>query len=241
MIWLPKKKLVVDTFTANTTAYELFPIDYAIKFVPEWWKNAPKEYEVKNLHPASTIKRCPAIINQYKHGLILPLWSDFAIATRGGTNWEVQFSDPQANIEPHDSRQWDMYADPKEFKHLKLMSPWAMKTKEDVSWTYSKPMWSFPAGDNLVIASGIVEFKTQSSTHINMLMPLAERDPYILQAGQPMAQIIPLTDKDIELRTHLISLDEFKAKYTNRFSYAFTKGHIRTNNIKKQKKCPFQF
>lgn len=241
MFWFKRSKIVVDCFTSNKSAYELFPIDHSIKFVPEWWKNTPKEYVVRELFPVSTIKRCPAIINQYKHGIILPLWSDLAISVREGAKWEAMFSDPRAAIEPHDANQWKSYANPAEFTHLKLKSPWAIKTKDEIYWTYNKPVWNFPAENNLIITPGIVEFKHQHSTHVNILVPLQPKPPYVISSGQPIAQMIPLTEKEIEVRTHLISEDEYNAQYTNSFLYSFTKNYTRLKNIKKEKKCPFRF
>lgn len=240
MLWIKKSKIVVDCFTANAQAYELFAIDHALAFLPDWWLNAPKEYEVRGLFPASTIKRCPAVINTFKHGIMIPLWSDLAIASRGGTDWEVKFSDPETSIEPHDSKQWDVYADPKEYMHMKLMSPWAISTKQGVSWTYGKPMWNFPANNNLFVAPGIVDFKNQHSTHVNILLPLEKRDPYIIKAGTPIAQMIPLTEKVVDLKHHLLSDDEYKARHKNKFSFAFTRGYVRATAIKKEKKCPFK-
>lgn len=241
MFLFKKRKLVVDCFTSNMNAFELFPIQQSIKFVPEWWKNAPKEYEVRELFPVSTIKRCPAIIEQYKHGLIIPLWSDLAIAARGGDNWEIKFSNPNTSIEPHDSKQWSSFADPNKYKHFKLMSPWALQTKEEIYWQYSKPVWSFPVNSNLFIAPGIIDFKTQHSTHVNLLMPLEARPPYVINAGQPIAQLMPLSDREVDIRLHLISEDEYKARHTSRFTHSFVKGYMRTNAIKKEKKCPFHF
>lgn len=239
MIWLPKKKLVVDCFTHDSTAYELYPVDKSIKFVPDWWRNMPKEYEVRGLFPASTMKRCPAIIESYKHGIILPLWSDLAIKTNGGTDWEIKFSNPHTAMEPHDSKQWDAYANPSDFMHVKLMSPWAFRTKDEVAFMLTKPMWSFPPDNSLVITSGILNFNHQHSTHVNMLIPLKKAPSYVINAGQPMTQLIPLTERQIEIKRHLISYEEFQSKHMNVFSHSFTKSYMKTLAIKKGKKCPF--
>ena len=241
MIWLPKKKIVVDCFTSSKPAYELFPIDHAIKFVPDWWRNMPKEYEIGELFPASTMKRCPAVIETFKHGLMLPLWSDLAISTKGGNDWELKFSDPMCGIEKHDARQWDAYADPNKYMQFKLMSPWALRTKEDIMWSYSKPTWAFPPESTLNIFGGIISFQSQHSTHVNVMIPLAPAPNYIVQAGQPMAHIVPLTEKAIEIRRHLITPEEFKLKFSNQFNFAFTKSYKRAVTIKKESKCPFKF
>ena len=121
------------------------------------------------------------------------------------------------------------------------MSPWAIESKDEVHWQFSKPVWSFPITNNLFITPGIVDFKTQHSTNINILMPLEARPSYVINAGQPIAQLIPLSDKEIDIRTHLISEEEYAARHNSRFSHSFVKGYMRTNAIKKEKKCPFNF
>lgn len=241
MFMFKPSKLVIDCFTANSSAMEYFPIDHAINFIPDWWKNAPKEYMVRELFPTSTMKRCPAIIETFKHGIMLPLWSDLAVAMRGSDNWEVKFASPLTRMEPHDSKQWDFYADPKDFTHIKLMSPWAISTKSDVKWTFTKPMWNFDADDDIFIAPGVLDFKTQHSTNINLLLPLKAARSYILEAGQPMAHLVPMSDKEIVIRRHLISESEYLARFVNKFSHSFVKGYLRANNMKKQSKCPFAF
>lgn len=241
MIFLPRKKIVVDCFTSSINAFELFPIDHAIKFVPDWWRNMPKEYEVRNLFPASTLKRCPAVIETYKHGMILPLWSDLAIRTDGGHDWEIKFSDIKSNIEVHDARQWSAYADADKFTQYKLMSPWAVKTKEDIMWSFSKATWNFNPDNPLHILNGVIGFQTQHSTHINIIMPLDQAPSRVIQAGQPMIHMLPLTEKEIVIKKHLISEDEYALKHTGRFTYAFTKGFKKAMAIKKEKKCPFNF
>lgn len=241
MFLFKRSKIVVDCFTFNPIAYDLFPIQTAINFIPDWWKNAPKEYTVRDLHPTSTIKRCPGIVNQYKYGFIIPLWSDLAIATRGNDDWEIQFSDPRTSIESHNPQQWASYADPNKFFHAKLKSPWAIKTKQEVYWSYSKPLWNFAPDDDLYISSGTLEFKNQNSSHINIFIPKARRDSRVISAGQPMIHAVPMSDKNIEIKTHLIDEQEYNSKYTNQFNYSFTKGYSRAKNVKKAKKCPFHF
>ena len=78
-----RKKIVVDCFTDNYSINELFPIQTANNFYPDWWKNLPKTYDAMNKWglrvSQSTMKKCPAIIDLYKTGFIMPLWSDLQI------------------------------------------------------------------------------------------------------------------------------------------------------------------
>lgn len=241
MFWFKRSKIHVDCFTTNVHAFELFPIDNSLEFIPEWWTHAPKEYKVRDLFPSSTIKRCPAIINQYKYGIIIPLWSDLAVSSKGGTNWEIKFSDPKTNMEQHDAGQWSAYADPTKFTHIKLKSPWALKTKDEIYWTYSKPVWNFPAGDKLIVAPGVLEFKHQHSTHVNLFIPTSDAFSQVFTAGQPISQMIPLSDKEVVVHRHLIDEAEYDRQFENRFNHSFTRGYTRTKKIKKAKKCPFHF
>ena len=69
----------------------------------------------------------------------------------------------------------------------------------------------------------------------------------IVNAGQPMVHSIPLSDRELDIKNHLISNDEFDKrlmKFTSTFS--FQKRYLQSKKIienreKEEKKCPFGF
>lgn len=237
MIFIPTPKLVVDCFTYNRNAYELFPIDDAVKFFPDWWKHMPRESEKHGFIPVSTIKRCAGIQDTYKSGIILPLWSDLAMRFENN-KWDFQFADNQTIITPHSPEQWKYYADPNKFTHIKIESPWALYTKKAINWTFMKPTWNFPADCQLNIVSGTLNFRYQHGTHINMLLPVRPMKDIIL-AGQPMAHMIPHTEKRVVLKHHFVTEEEFRHRYDGRLMHSFVRGYQRAVPIRKGMKCPF--
>ena len=97
-----KKKVVIDAFTHMRTAYEYFPIDYAIKFVPEWWKSLPKEYtKTTNLGlnlNISTLKRCNGFLDLYARGFVLPMWSDLVMNTQETGGYQFQWANSNSAV-----------------------------------------------------------------------------------------------------------------------------------------------
>ena len=63
------KKITVDCFTPYRDVYEYAKIDHAIKYIPEWWKNTPGVHPEQDIQ---TVKKCPAFLNFYKRGIIIP-------------------------------------------------------------------------------------------------------------------------------------------------------------------------
>lgn len=239
MIFIPRSKITVDCFTYNQNAYELFRIDHAINFFPDWWKTMPNESEKHGLIPVSTLKRCNGIQDTYKSGIILPMWSDLAIRFEEG-KWDFQFADSQSIITPHSPEQWKYYADPNKFTHIKIESPWSLQCKKDINWTYIRPSWNFAPDSPLNILTGTLNFKYQHGTHINVLLKVQTLKQIVL-AGQPMAHIIPHTEKQIVLKHHHVSVDEYHSKIARRLTHSFVKGYRKSMNIRKGSKCPFHF
>ena len=61
--------IILDYYTYNPYAYNFAKINHGHHYIPEWWKSTPK---VVKGHP--TIKNCPAFIEYYKKGIVIPMW-----------------------------------------------------------------------------------------------------------------------------------------------------------------------
>jgi hypothetical protein len=241
MIFIFKKpKIILDCFTASSGAMEN-KIDYANKFLPEWWKTAPKNVD-NDFFSTSTIKRCQGIIDTYRQGLMIPLWSDLAFKVQDGL-YQWQFADHKSGADVHDSNQFDFYVDPKYYGHVKLASPWLIKSKDNVKFYWTKPFWNYKPNNPFFITDGVIDFKYNHSSHINMFINLTMNHLFMINAGSPIIHALPLSDKDILIKTHLVS-NEFMEQNTKNV-YTFINKYRSSKNaeIKKEKesKCPFNF
>ncbi len=216
MIFLFKPKTItVDTFTNNSAVYEYFKIKQARDFIPDWWKNIPTTTERSTSFglkfKTPTVRYCDGIRGFYDKGLILPLWSDLIIETESDGSWRYQYSANETRpIEFHSKDQLGPSFD--NYIHCKLMSPWLIEEKTGINFLYTEPTWNLlPHIHCLKVLPGIMNFKHQCSTHVNVLLSKV-KNRIEIENETPLAHLIPLENKKIEIKHHLISTEEFDNK-----------------------------
>jgi hypothetical protein len=239
MIFIFKKqKLVLDCFTFDKKLYDFYRIDKASNFYPNWFKNLDKDYDDKIVR-ASTIKRCVGILDTYQKGFIIPMWSDLNIKiTDGSYEWLFAYDKTMAMV--HDYRQWSAYVSPLDYGHLKINSIWRIKSKKDTKFYFTHPYWNHNPINTYSIIPGMLNFKYQSDTNINMFFDLKQNKIIEIKQGTPMIHLMPLTDKEIVLKHHLISFDEY---HSDSSSFSFHNSYLKQKKMidDKEKKCPFNF
>lgn len=241
MFWFKRKKIIVDAFVTDEKYIKFSPIERASKHWPEWFKSTPNNYgngEIKE----STIKQCNGILDLYKNSFIIPLWTEFNINAQNGT-LSAYPADKQTPVTPHPEEQWKTYADPKQYKHIKINSPWLLKTKEPINWVVQKPFWNFKLYEPFIIPEGILNFKYQSGTNINIFVNMEKNFETILKFNSPILQLIPLTEKEIEFKYHLVLEKEWATKLIPQiaFNLNYNKHKKLIDDQESKKKCPFGF
>lgn len=245
MIFFKRKEIVVDCFTNLNSAYNFFPIQESSKFLPNWWKNTSKYIPVNDIYSIfndKTLKSCNGLIDTYREGFMIPLWSDLLITVKDKIASCV-FADQKSYTNVHSPQQWNTYADPNEVGHIKIASPWKIKTKSNIKFFLTKPYWNYKMLEDFSILSGTLSFKYQHESNINMFINLEKNKNLIIEANSPLAHIIPLTENKVIFKNHLIDDKEFNS-FSDKFifggSYDFKKSFL--NRLEKtEKKCPFGF
>ncbi len=239
MIFIFKKKeIVLDCFTTEPYVYNFNKINLISEHYPLWLKNTKKDYEVE-FFKQSTIKKCIALTEMYKHGAVIPMWSDLAMNIKDKEiRW--QFADTRTNIDSHDKKQWDNFSDVNQFCQFKIYSPWFFQTKKDIKFYWTKPFWNFPLQSNIQVATGIIDFKYNHSTNINFFVDYTKNIDIFIKAEEPLIHIIPLSDCKLIIKNHLI--DNLKElKFLNNYVFQNSYASKKAKDIKEQKKCPFGF
>ncbi len=240
-----RKKIHLDVFTDRPGVFQLFPIDYSTRFFPEWWKKLPKEYyQETNNRLASTMKRCEGFTDYYKNSVSIPLWTDLMLNIRSEFDAvNCEFSDSNTIMNTHDYRQMQGLMIDKKFKHVKIISPWLFKTKEDIVWSWSQPIWNFDDPFSIIVPPAGINFKYQLSTHINMFVNMEHDKVMMLPCGIPIVNLMPMTEKDVVLHTHLIDSQEYFAMNDISYPASFTNKYRNMKRIlhSKESKCPFHF
>jgi hypothetical protein len=256
---LKKKPIVVHAITYRPDVFTYSSIESANNFYPKWISSMPNIcdspitdfskpiYPNHSIHPYTTIKKCVGINGLYSKGFIIPMWTDFImdLSQEGTHSYFYEFSDSATTLVTHSDEQFN-YLLPKDTLHIKIESPWAFYCDEDIKFSWNEPTWNYQL-DNILdfkILPAIINFKYQVNTSINMFVKRRESSYRLsIPFGTPLAHLVPLTERKIEIKPHLVS----REKYNNiRVSMGgglqkFTGRYLMNKTILKTKKCPFNF
>ena len=231
-----KPSIVVDCFVSDKNILDFSPIEKSNKFIPNWWSQTQLTIPNNQGHPQTTIRGCAGIIEHYKQGFMMPMWSDLSVIVENkGYRW--QFSDYKTTAYTHPSNQWETFADKEKYGHLKITSPYFLKTKKDINWLCIEPFWNNQLNNDYFVTPGTLNFKYQHTTNINMMIPLHDRN-FIIKHGHPMLHLIPLSEYNVELKHHLVSEEEMRKLNVPLIS--FTNSYFKRKSIT-DKKCPFHW
>jgi hypothetical protein len=236
------KKLHIDCFTNRYDVYNIFPIDYSYKFFPEWWKNLPKTVEKPDGTPSATMKGCVGLTSFFKNGITIPLWTDMLIQKKPEYGYDIFVSD-KSIAAAHGIHQMEGFINPNDYGHVKLKSPWFFKCKENIEWVWTQHTWNFTNLNDIMILPGVVEYKYQHGTNINFIINLNIKKNILLESGQPLVNLIPMSDRKIKLHVHHADPVEFDKLGSVASTISFTNKYVKYKHIMKEreKKCPFGF
>jgi len=236
----------LDCFTHDDRVHKFYPISKSVNFFPEWWKNLPKTYKTEQKwYGNATMKSCPGFTDYYKNSLSIPMWSDWIIDIWGKNNgYRWQFADGKSSVVYHDEEQFKNFIDITNYSHLKIISPWRIKTKKSLNWAWTYPAWNFNNPDDLIVLPAVINFKYTYATDINLLINTVRERQIIIKQGSPLVNLIPMTDKRIKLHNHIVDVTEYKKiSYVGNLEAHFFNRHRK--NIKDidqmADKCPFGF
>jgi hypothetical protein len=213
MIFLIKKrKLVLDLFTCQQQIFNAAKPKAASQFFPDWWKELKTQMPNSHVVPQPTMKRCMGFVDHFKHGIIIPMWSDFRVEL-GELGTQTHFaitSDGYTPIAQHPTNQRGSFAPPDKYCNLKLESPWAARCKEDVYFKWEQPTWNMNNLSAYVVLPATVEFVYQHSINVHLMFPrTTSKDIREIKFGTPLVHMTPLTERELDLRYHIVTPTEF--------------------------------
>lgn len=236
MIFFKPKKIVVDVFTDNASVYHHHPLIKTKKSIPDWWKKLPafNQRPVHDMHMEEpTIKKCVGLISHFQQGYILPSWTDIQIKTTDVTySYKVALSFIEPALQHHE--KWQYGQEFENFIHLKIVSPWFLKTKTDVNFMCVEPTWNIiDHWNNFRVLPGVVDFKYQSSINVNLFLQ-KNKEKIFIDAGTPLYHIIPLSDREVEMKLHLVDTKEMNKIFveTRYGTFHSSWKHVKNN-------CPY--
>jgi len=228
MIFMRPSTIVVDCVTNKKLAFQAAKPELAIKTLPDWWKNLPKTKEVTHIQ-RPTMRYCRGFIDLYSIGFVQKMWCDFSIYFAGDGNCRWEFADEVSHAEFHPYWQRENFL--AEATNAKLLSPWKFIERKGTKFFTAPCFWNYKSLPDYSVMPGILDFKYQNSPHFNLMLHQSgdKQGQIIIEYGTPVVHYIPLTDKKIKLKYHLVDDAEFerssnfmRLKFFN--GYKFVKG-----------------
>jgi hypothetical protein len=172
----------------------------------------------------------------YKNSVAIPLWSELCVTVYDQANFAWQFSDKTSAASLHVERQYKGFSVAKTHKQIKLFSPWRFKTKEDLNWLFTNPIYNRQELQNYLFCQGFLNFKHQTATHMQLFLDVSTPRTYIIPFGSVFL-LTPLTDKKVVIHRHLVSKEYFESIGEGGMPISFI------SKYKKQQrttKCPYK-
>lgn len=236
----PQKKIVLDCFTDQEYLLKSAPIEHALRLAPEWWKVLPAAYSTpKSLGPKATMKKCAGFKDYYAKAIALPMWSDLLIQVNKDRSYQWQYSDRISDVQLHDTKTQAPGFLP-DYGHMKLVSPWFLRTNESIGWVWTHPAYNFKDSNDLVSLPAVVDYQYQHGTGINLMVNLREPKQILIPHGQPMVLMLPMSDRKVKIERHLVSPEELTRIKSIHAHITFLDKYKNFKNRAEQfKKCPF--
>jgi hypothetical protein len=192
LIKIFNKKITLDCFTVCPKIYDSFKLKK--EGFPKW----AKEETIKNTNFNSI----------YKNNITVPLWTDLTIEvdTYGNVNYELSDNNLfKLNNYPPNEYDKLMFSN---VILLKLNSPWFLKEKKGINFAYNGLLWNhIKLVDKFWFLNKILSFKNIIPLDIDFLISIKPGYQGI-EAGTDVMQLIPITDKEINIQHHLIDQKE---------------------------------
>lgn len=230
------KPIYLDCYTDDASVFQYAPIVRGTKLMPSWWKKLEEQESY------STMRQCVGMTSLYSKSFIIPLWCDahFWFDEFGVLNWQFYDYKTQTKVHAYDQRKG--WLDENNFAHAKIESPWVLKCSEPINFLWKSVEWEKTDFSKYLILSGCVEFLHQTTSNINLMFKKQDTSERIIfKLKQPMVHLIPMTERKVHLRVHLVSSEElFKLRAIMppvcKDRYKILKEHAQN-----EKKCPFGF
>lgn len=232
-IWSKKPKIIIDVILDNKRIAE-FPISHVYDYLPSWYKRLKPTMNVmdngQNIE-RPTFKRCDGMRYMLNNTFALPMWSDLSVTVdnNGNSSWTYPSASFNHGISQHTGEQLGNSFEP--MVNVKINSPHRLYTKSNVKFFCSQATYSHNEyGGKLIVPPAVVEFRHNSTSHINTLME--KNYQYKFYAGQAMMYITPMTESLVEFKTQVVSIDEYQKLVNESMPHKFInsyKDRIRRN------------
>ena len=225
----------IEFFSAVKGVATAFPVLESKKNIPQWMYNARQAYSEQQDKRDLSISKCPGIVEILTKGFVVRAWHDIDVTSEdsglsGKTPSEelnTLLGNPVIQIQSGEGIGKFLPRRPWSNKDiLKINTPWHIKA--DCKFI----MIPLPYTDSFEFESCTGILDPAVSSEINVQGYVNGRGSFTIKAGQPICQLIPLTDEAYEVEVRDMN-DEDKnwietRKYLNNSGFSMNKSLLRS-------------
>lgn len=221
------KKINLTAYTLDKNIYDFCKPVYKSKAKPSWLeqlKSVIVTWDDRTQMPAKsgTLLTCPGVRDFLSTPIQVPMWGDIDILIKPDGSWTY-------NTRP----EWGLtvtHHNEAQFKGaynnrlaLKLSNPWIFKTDSKINFMVTESHYSTSYFRDLgvLFSPGVTNYYKQHSLNVHLNCPIKD-EAYIinLKHGMPLISIFPMTEREIEFDSQLVSIEEWN-NISNHFPYTF--------------------
>ena len=180
--------------------------------MPTWTQSCPRSSSHKDPLSTQTLTKCMGLHTYFQKGFVLPMWSDVSITIgpRGTSEYTYQYADQKSCIHAHSPDQMNNYYPADEYQLLKFISPWCIVPSESVDCLYSQPQWNSKEYEDLHVLGGVVDPFYMPEINVNAVIKRGDDEKnLLLKFGASLMHIMPITERKVILRNHLVSSEDY--------------------------------
>lgn len=225
----------IEFFSAVRGVAEAFPVLESKKNIPQWMYTARQAYSEQQDKRDLSISKCPGIVEVLTKGFVVRAWHDIDVVSEehglsGKTPSEelnTLLGNPVIQIQSGEGIGQFLPRRPWSNKDiLKINTPWHIKA--DCKFL----MIPLPYTDAFEFESCTGILDPSVSSEINVQGYVNGRGSFTIKAGQPICQLIPLTDDSYEIEVRDMNDEDKKwietRKYLNNSGFTMNKSLLRT-------------
>lgn len=185
---------------------ELYPVQPANKFLPEWYKKNKRitKEDTMGLEPkVPHAKECPAIQDELTNGFVIPAWSDMYFEIKGDTvSWELPIGRKLISAKLHQEWQWVGSQSSEQIKLmnlnevynygvLKLMSPYYFKTPKGYGLRFSDMFYHNQKHIRILPGQVETDIWHEINFPFEFVLPMYNESKFHIKAGDPLIMVTP--------------------------------------------------
>jgi len=199
-------KKTIEFYTDIKGLEEFAPVQPGNNFIPTWFKECPaKVHPTHDITEFGTVKTCPAMMDWFSLGFVIPMWCDTILRyDKKDNKWSWNTPSKKYTWDVHDRAQFLNHAPSWVGDEIgmtfKAICPWYAKTPPGYSLIQQPMFYHF--NRSYTVLPGILDTDFHHELNQQVMFHTNEKKEITIKRGTPLARYIPIKREIFEMDMH---------------------------------------